>query len=35
VLVEGGYLTNPHEAQKIATPEYRQALAEGLAKALQ
>jgi N-acetylmuramoyl-L-alanine amidase len=35
VLVEGGYLTNPREAQKIATPEYRQALAEALAKALQ
>ena len=35
VLVEGGYLTNPDEARKIATPEYRQALAEGVAKALE
>jgi N-acetylmuramoyl-L-alanine amidase len=35
VLVEGGYLTNPQEAEKIATTAYRQALAEGLAKALQ
>jgi N-acetylmuramoyl-L-alanine amidase len=35
VLVEGGYLSNPQEAQKIATPEYRQALAKGLARALQ
>jgi N-acetylmuramoyl-L-alanine amidase len=35
VLIEGGYLSNPIEAQKIATPEYRQALAEGVAKALE
>jgi N-acetylmuramoyl-L-alanine amidase len=35
VLIEGGYLSNVSEAQKIATPEYRQALAEGVAKALE
>jgi N-acetylmuramoyl-L-alanine amidase len=35
VLIEGGYLSNPVEARKIATPEYRQALAEGVAKALE
>jgi N-acetylmuramoyl-L-alanine amidase len=35
VLIEGGYLSNIGEAQKIATPEYRQALAEGVAKALE
>jgi N-acetylmuramoyl-L-alanine amidase len=34
VLVEGGYLSNPHEAKKIATSAYRQSLAEALAKAL-
>jgi len=35
VLIEGGYLTNPQEARRIASPEYRQALAEGVARALQ
>jgi len=35
VLVEGGYLSNPEEADRIATPEYRQLLAEAVAKALQ
>lgn len=35
VLIEGGYLSNPAEARKIATGEYRQALAEGIAKALE
>lgn len=35
VLVEGGYLSNPAEAQKIAQPEYRQMLAEGVARALE
>lgn len=35
VLIEGGYLSNPVEARKIATPEYRQALAEGVARALE
>jgi N-acetylmuramoyl-L-alanine amidase len=34
VLVEGGYLSNPHEAERIAEPEYRQLLAEALARAL-
>jgi N-acetylmuramoyl-L-alanine amidase len=34
VLVEGGYLTNPQEARRIADPAYRQQLAEALAKAL-
>jgi len=35
VLVEGGYLTNPDEARKISTSDYRQKLAEGIAKALE
>jgi N-acetylmuramoyl-L-alanine amidase len=35
VLIEGGYLTNPDEARKIATSAYRQQLAEGIAKALE
>jgi len=35
VLIEGGYLSNPGEAHKIASPEYRQALAQGVAKALE
>ncbi|PYM12442.1 MAG: hypothetical protein DME18_11415 [Verrucomicrobia bacterium] len=34
VLVEGGYLSNPLEAQSIAAEEYRQKLAEAVAKAL-
>lgn len=34
VLIEGGYLSNPEEAKLIATPEYRQKLAEGVAEAL-
>ena len=34
VLVEGGYLSNLHEAKSIADPEYRQKLAEAVAKAL-
>jgi N-acetylmuramoyl-L-alanine amidase len=34
VLVEGGYLSNPHEARRIADPAYRQKLAEAVAKAL-
>ena len=34
ILVEGGYLSNLHEAQSIADPEYRQKLAEAVAKAL-
>ena len=35
VLIEGGYLTNPDEARKISTSDYRQKLAEGIAKALE
>jgi N-acetylmuramoyl-L-alanine amidase len=31
VLVEGGYLTNDAEARKLATPAYRQQIAEGIA----
>jgi N-acetylmuramoyl-L-alanine amidase len=34
VLIEGGYLSNPHEAKLIATPEFRQKLAEAVAEAL-
>lgn len=34
VLVEGGFLSNPTEARRIATPAYRQQLAEALAGAL-
>jgi N-acetylmuramoyl-L-alanine amidase len=34
VLIEGGYLSNPHEAGRIADPAYRQELAEALADAL-
>jgi N-acetylmuramoyl-L-alanine amidase len=35
VLVEGGYLSNPREARRIADPAYRQKLAEAVAKALE
>jgi N-acetylmuramoyl-L-alanine amidase len=31
VLVEGGYLTNDAEARELATPGYRQKIAEGIA----
>lgn len=34
ILVEGGYLSNPHEARRIADPAYRQKLAEAVATAL-
>jgi N-acetylmuramoyl-L-alanine amidase len=34
VLIEGGYMSNPVEARKIASPAYRQKLAEAIAKAL-
>ncbi len=34
VLVEGGYLSNPDEARKIADPDYRQKLAKAVAEAL-
>ena len=35
ILIEGGYLSNPLEARRIADPAYRQRMAEGVAKALQ
>ena len=34
VLIEGGYLSNPHEAELIESPEFRQKLAEAIAEAL-
>jgi N-acetylmuramoyl-L-alanine amidase len=34
VLIECGYLSNPHEAEKIENPEFRQQLAEAIANAL-
>jgi N-acetylmuramoyl-L-alanine amidase len=34
ILVEGGYLSNPAEAKLIASPEYRQKLAQAVASAL-
>ncbi len=34
ILIEGGYLSNPHEAGRIADPEFRQKLAEAVAGAL-
>lgn len=34
VLIEGGYLSNPREARRIADPAYRQRLAEAVAEAL-
>jgi N-acetylmuramoyl-L-alanine amidase len=34
VLIEGGYLSNPHEAEKIENAEFRQKLAEAVAGAL-
>jgi N-acetylmuramoyl-L-alanine amidase len=35
VLIEGGYLSNPHEAKLIESPEFRQKLAEAIATTLQ
>lgn len=35
VLIEGGYLSNPAEARRIADPAHRQKLAEAVAKALE
>jgi len=35
VLVEGGFLSNPAEARRVATPAYRQKLAEALARAIE
>ena len=34
VLLEAGYLSNPAEARQIADPEYRQQLAEAVARGL-
>ena len=34
VLIEGGYLSNPQEARRIADPSYRQELGEAVARAL-
>jgi N-acetylmuramoyl-L-alanine amidase len=34
-LVEGGFLSNPAEARKIADPAYREKIAEAIARALQ
>ncbi|MBR90627.1 MAG: hypothetical protein CMO66_05065 [Verrucomicrobiales bacterium] len=34
ILVEGGYLSNPTEAKKVADAAYRQKLAQGVANAL-
>jgi N-acetylmuramoyl-L-alanine amidase len=34
VLIEGGYLSNPHEAEKIENAEFREKLAEAIANAL-
>ena len=34
ILIEGGYLSNPHEAEKIESAAYRQKLAEAVADAL-
>jgi N-acetylmuramoyl-L-alanine amidase len=34
ILVEGGYLSNPREARRIADPAYRQKLAEAVASAI-
>jgi len=35
ILIEGGYLSNPQEARRIADPEYRQKLAKAVAQALE
>ena len=34
ILIEGGFLSNPREAERIANPEFRQKLAEAVANAL-
>ncbi len=34
ILIEGGYLSNPLEASKIESPDFRQKLAEAIARAL-
>jgi len=33
-LIEGGYLSNPREARRIADPAFREQLAETVAQAL-
>jgi hypothetical protein len=35
VLIEGGYLSNPAEARRIADASYRQSLAEAVAAAVE
>ncbi|HDH97029.1 MAG TPA: N-acetylmuramoyl-L-alanine amidase, partial [Proteobacteria bacterium] len=32
ILIEGGFLTNPHEAKLLTDPNYLDALAEGIAE---
>jgi N-acetylmuramoyl-L-alanine amidase len=34
VLIEGGFLSNPQEAQRVASPAYRQTLATAVARAV-
>jgi N-acetylmuramoyl-L-alanine amidase len=34
ILIEGGFMSNPHEARLIESPEFRQKLAEAVADAL-
>ena len=34
ILIEGGYLSNPHEAERIESAEFREKLAEAVANAL-
>lgn len=35
VLLEGGFISNPEDIRRIATPEYRQSLATGILEAVQ
>jgi N-acetylmuramoyl-L-alanine amidase len=34
VLIEGGFLSNPEESRRVADPDYREKLAEAVARAL-
>jgi len=34
ILIEGGFMSNPHEARLIENPEFRQKLAQAVADAL-
>lgn len=34
ILIEGGFLSNPHEAENIANPDFRQKMAQAIADAL-